>query len=593
MISAPHQTYDADIVIIGGGPAGSTVASYIRKFAPELSVLVLEKEKFPREHIGESQLPGISAILHEIGVWDKVEAANFPIKLGASYTWGRNADLWDFDFYPAEEFVDEPRPAQYKGQRLLTAFQVERDRYDDILLRHSESLGATVREETHVREVLRDGDRVTGLRLDDGSVVTGRHYVDASGHVGILRRGMGVESDAPDDLKNVAFWDYWDNAEWAVTIGVGGTRVQVRSLPYGWIWFIPVSPSRASVGLVCPSEYYKSTGLTPAEVYHKAINEQADIRHLLRDARSVGGKVYTTKNWSQLSDRLYGENWWICGEAAGFADPILAAGMTLAHGSARDLACTIMEIERGAEDAAWLRSWYDEKSRRNIDQHIRFAKYWYAANACFTDLQDYCRTIAKDAGLRLTPQQAWRWLAQGGFATENIHSVGFGSFDFGSAKGVIERLSGGKAKFVISQYNEFHLNLNNATEILLGNAREGRVDRVPCYRRADATLPNVGDWKVMIDLLRTESDLKTIYERLLRYASALPPAERSLAVFRHLQVLEAMVAEGWVLCKLNKKRPTMSLELGGRIIRDTEEARKALENAKGTISFNLPEVAPS
>jgi flavin-dependent dehydrogenase len=590
MISQPHDTVDVDVVIVGGGPAGSTASTLLRRYNPELSVLVLEKEKFPREHVGESQLPGISRILDEMGVWDKVEAAGFPIKIGGSYTWGRNNDVWDFDFYPAEEFIDEPRPARFKGQREHTAFQVERAIYDDILLRHAESEGTQVREQVMVREVMTEGDRITGLRLDDGTTVRARHYVDATGHVGLFRKALDIGSMAPKELRNVAFWDYWDNAEWAIKIGVGATRVQVRSLPYGWIWFIPLGPSRASVGLICPSDYYKDRGLSPKELYAAAIAEQPEVRHLLRDAHSTsGGEVLTTKNWSQLTDRLAGENWFICGEAAGFADPILAAGMTLAHNSARETAYCILQLEREGDRAEWVKNWYDEKNRRNIDQHIRFAKYWYAANGCFTDLQDHCADIAKESGLRLTPQQAWRWLAQGGFANQNVHTAGFGAFDLGSAKSLVERFSGGTSKFAISQYNEFELNLRAAEEIDIGEPHEGVIQRVRCYRRGEAILPQAGDWKNLIAILKTEKDLKNICDRVSQAVVGAAPGAKNAILFRHIQALEAMLSDGWVMGRVNRKRPTMRFEVGGRLIRSAKEARKAAENAKAEIVFNTPE----
>lgn len=569
-----------DTVIIGGGPAGSTIASLLKKYNPALRVLVLEKEKFPREHIGESQLPGISHILDEMGVWDKVEAANFPIKLGGNFTWGNKQDAWDLDFYPVEDFADEPRPAKFEGQRRHTAFQVERAIYDEILLRHAGSLGAEVREQTMVREVLREGDRVTGLRLDSGEVVTARWYADASGHAGIIRRAMGVESVVPESLKNIAIWQYWDNVEWAVRIGVGGTRISVRSLPYGWIWFIPLGPTRSSVGLVCPSSYYQQRGLSTEALYRAAIDDQPQIRGLMSRATPASG-VLTTKNWSQLSDRLVGENWLLCGESAGFADPILSAGMTLAHGSAREAAYMLLELDRGEHDPAWLRSVYDEKNRKSIRQHIQFAEYWYAANSRFTDLQDHCKAIARESGLRLTPQQAWRWLAQGGFAVEDIRQAGFGTFDVASAKAVIERLSGGKSDFALSRVNEFRLNLRDAERGWVAEYDNGRINRVECYRRGSAMLPVAGVFKGMLEILETNRDAETILHTLQRITAGSGPMQ-SVNIAKFIQALEVMLNDFWVIGTLNRKKPTMSIQSGGRLIRDFEASERALaeRNAK-------------
>lgn len=578
-----------DVAIIGGGPAGSTLSTLLLKYNPELRVLILEKEKFPREHVGESQLPVISGILDEMGVWDKVEAANFPIKLGATYTWGRNADIWNFDFFPAEEFVDEPRPAKFEGQRKYTAFQVERAIYDDILLRHAESMGAHVREETMVREIHREADRITGFELDSGEVITARHYVDGSGHVALLRRALGVEIDAPKALRNIAIWDYWNNAKWKVEIGVGGTRVQVRSLPYGWIWFIPLSPTRASVGFICPSDYYKQRGLSPKELYHEALSQQPEILGLLADASSdTGDEPLSTKNWSHLADRLVGENWWLCGEAAGFADPILAAGLTLTHGSAREVAYSILELERGELDPAWIKSRYDEKIRRSIRQHIRFAEYWYVSNGCFTELQDYCASIAKDAGLKLNPQQAWRWLAQGGFTNDDPRLASVGGFDIGSSRHLLERFLGRQSKFEITKFNEFKLNLANAEKTMVGVPENGRIEQVECYQRADRVLPLAGNYKLLVQVLEQQSDIKTIYQILLSQFSRAMHAEAvGAAVTGCMGNLEAMMADGWVVGSVNKKRPGWHIDTaGGRLMRSGDVADAALrERAKGTVRF--------
>src|SRR5690606_23674440 len=147
--------------------------------------------------------------------------------------------------------------------RRLTAFQVDRAVYDKILIDHAGEMGATVRQGTRVTKVETDGDRIIAVEVEGGERIAGRWFIDATGTVGLLRRAIGVEAVVTDELKNIAIWDYWRNAEWAVEIGVGATRVQVRSLPYGWIWFIPLGPDRTSIGLVTPSEHYRAQGMKP------------------------------------------------------------------------------------------------------------------------------------------------------------------------------------------------------------------------------------------------------------------------------------------------------------------------------------------
>ena len=294
-----------DVAIIGGGPAGSTAGSVLKTYRPDLRVAILEREAFPRDHVGESQLPAISDVLEEIGAWNKVEAAGFPIKIGATYRWGRTDELWDFEFLAGTSFTDEPRPARYEGQRRQTAFQVDRAIYDKVLLDHAASLGCEVRERTKVRQVPRAGDRVLGLDLESGETLEARWYIDASGDSGILRRALEVGVAAPTVLRNIAFWDYWQDAEWAVTLGEGGTRIQVLSLGWGWIWFIPISPTRTSIGLVLPSEYFKRSGKTKEELYAEAIAADPLVASLTKNAVREG-TVQSTRDWNFLADRVSG-----------------------------------------------------------------------------------------------------------------------------------------------------------------------------------------------------------------------------------------------------------------------------------------------
>ena len=577
---------DYDVVIVGGGPAGTTVGCLLKKYNPGLSVLILDKERFPRDHVGESQLPAVSVILDEMGVWDKIEAADFPIKIGASYTWGRDRDQWDFEFFQPERWVDEPRPAKFQGQRTYTAFQVDRAIYDDILLRHAESLGCEVREETTVTNVLIDGHRINGLKLSMGETVTGRYYFDASGNVGVLRKALNIPVVVVEELKNIAMWDYWEDAEWAVEIGTGVTRVQVRSLPYGWLWFIPLSPTRTSIGFICPYAHFQTMGKSLEEVYEQAVHEEPDIHRLVRHA-TPRGTVEACKDWSHYATELIGDNWFIVGEAAGFADPILAAGLTLHQASARDAAYTLLELERGELDANWLRERYEETNAVNLKQHIRFAEFWYASNGCFTDISEHCQTIAKDAGLNLSPTDAWRWLSRGGLINQSLASPSLGTFDLSSAKNLIGRFDkDGKqvSRITDGGFNVFQLNLKGAKKIKIGHLAGGRIEPIECFVRGNRRLPVYGHYKAMMQVLGKVSDLAQIVNTLRASYAAVPgatPTSVDINVSRAIQSLEAMSEDLWVTRKKNPKRPILEYNKKGGFIRSVEESKQAIENAPG------------
>ncbi|RYG34174.1 NAD(P)/FAD-dependent oxidoreductase, partial [bacterium] len=548
-----------DVAIIGGGPGGSTCGAFLKKYKPSLNVGIFEREIFPRDHIGESQLPVIGAILQELGVWDKIEAADFPIKVGGTYRWGNSDDLWDFHFLPNGVFHDEPRPAKFQGQRLETAFQVDRAIYDEILLNHARELGCEATEGIAVREILRDGDRITGLKLADGEEVQARHYVDASGHAGILRRAMGVGIEEPSALRNVAFWDYWQNAEWAVTLGVGGTRIQVMSVGYGWLWFIPLGPTRTSIGFVCPADYYKKSGKRPEELYLQAIQDEPRIRSLVA-AGEREGKFTTTKDWSFVSERMAGENWILVGEAAGFADPILSAGLSLTHASAREAAFTMLEIDRKG-DKKWLLSEYEGRNRRRVLQHIKFADYWYSANQHFSDLKEYTREIARDAGLELDAEKAFQWLGTGGFIEEDIGIGGFGTVSFNALHQIANRLSDEPSQSAAGGFNGFVLNFEGAKKVEVPHYEEGRVHPIPAYQRGAKILPLTGLIAWVVKSLehspRLDGALSYLSQTLPRVGIPFDPMVHGGV----LETLEALVRDGWVIGRRYKTGETLVGEI--------------------------------
>ena len=549
----------ANVAIIGGGPAGSTLGSLLKKYAPDLNVLILEREQFPREHIGESQLPPVSAVLDEMGCWDKVEAANFPIKIGGTFLWGKSSRLWDIQFIPPSEYKDQQRPAKFEGFRRLVAFQVERAIYDEILLRHASSLGCDVQERVRVVKVERNGDRITGLILDSGDTVHADYYVDCSGSAAIIRRTFDIGIDSPTQLRNVAIWSYWENPEWAREVGIGGTRIRIISFGFGWFWFIPLGRTRTSVGLVCPSHHLKSTGKPPEELYESYLPVDPTLQTLLTGAQRVSG-IQTARDWSFVADRTVGENWFLVGDSAGFADPILSAGLTLAQVAASELACTIVELYRRQHPAEWLKRYYDSNLRRRVRQHIRFADFFYAANGQFTELREHCAQIARESGLTLTPDEAWDWLSTGGFTNETIGRPGIAGFDLDSARQINDMLCGGSSRWAARDYNVFHLKLDGAVLDYVPAYNQGRVTRTPCYFRGEHRLPLTGVYGMLTQVLGRASAIEDILRDLIgALKSRYPVDQTKLFIRQAMQALEVLTREGWVEASVDPDRPRLML----------------------------------
>ena len=539
-----------DVAIIGGGPSGATVGCLIKKYMPHLNVVILEREKFPREHVGESLLPPSGRILNEIGVWEKVEAQNFPIKLGATLRWGTTQELFDFSFIPGQKFKEAPRPSPFEGQRTRTAFQVDRGIFDKILLDHAAACGCRVFEESRVVSVETNGNRVTGLEVESETFreprLTARYYVDASGVGGILRRALNVPVDSPTALKNIAIYDYWQNAAWAKQEGVDGTHIQIMSLGWGWLWFITIGKTRTSVGLVTSAEYFKKSGMTREEIYLRAVQEEPHIAELLVNAKREN-LLQADRDWSYVSQQVVGNNWFLAGDSSGFADPILSAGITLAMVGSRKVAYSIVELERKKLDPEWVKAEYQRTQKQNILNHIRFADYWYSANKMFTDLQEYCTEIAKDAGLSLSADEAFRWIGSGGFTddTWDPHPAA-GTYRISAVKRTVSRFSGQIAEWELGKYNCVELDLEGAELHRTASYREGNIKVVATYRRDNKTLFLDRMYSLILDALEEERDLQKVVALVTIKAKPYLLTSQSELNLHILEVLEAMITEGWI-----------------------------------------------
>ncbi len=236
MVKSEHTV---EVVVIGGGPAGSTSATMLARQG--VAVLLLERERFPREHVGESLLPASIPVLEELGVLPAVEAAGFLKKWGATMVWGTDPAPWSWYF-------------KETNQRNPHSYQVWRPQFDQLLLENSRAHGVDVREGHRVVEVLWENGKATGVRYhsDTGetAMVRCRYVVDASGQTGVLARDLKLRQWDPF-FQNLAVYGYFSGAQRLPS--PDETNIFIEAYPHGWLWSIPLHTGWTSVGAVVDS----------------------------------------------------------------------------------------------------------------------------------------------------------------------------------------------------------------------------------------------------------------------------------------------------------------------------------------------------
>lgn len=312
-----------DAIVIGGGPAGATASTLIAKDGH--SVLLLERERFPRYHIGESLLPStVHFVTALLGCYDEVLNANFMRKEGGIYRWGSNPEPWFFAF----------RERYHKANY---AFQVERSKFDHILLTNAKRCGVDVREEHRVTRALSEGERVVGVQFLDeagGEHTAHATYVlDASGQAGLLANRVG-KREYDEYFKHIAVYAYFNNGKRFPEPGRRGA-VLSAAFQHGWIWYIPINDTLTSVGAVLHRDQAAAIRAMGAEhALYSYIEVCPLIKEFLAEASRVTegpyGEVRTVRDYSYNNKQYWAPGCALIGDAACFIDPILASGVHLA-----------------------------------------------------------------------------------------------------------------------------------------------------------------------------------------------------------------------------------------------------------------------
>ncbi len=357
------ESTDFDLLVVGGGPGGSCAAAFARLRG--LSVCLLEKDEFPRFHIGESLLPMGNAVLKAAGAWPKLEAAGFVRKFGAEFMLADGSEGKEIVF--ADGCV-----AGLDG-----TFQVERARFDSILLEHARSLGAEVRTGCAVRTLEESRDRVkaTFLKGDGpGATVTGRWAIDASGRGNLLIAPVKRALEPPMFPRRAAVYGHFEGVQRAS--GPKGGNIIIVRLEDGWFWIIPISAERTSVGLVTSAEAIRR-GEGPESVFRETVAASARLRSLMDGSRPVM-PLRVTADYSYVRREFATPRVVLAGDAAGFYDPIFSSGVYISTHSAEVAVAAIARAHAAGRSLSRLeRRRYTRGLKDHCSVFVRLIETFY------------------------------------------------------------------------------------------------------------------------------------------------------------------------------------------------------------------------
>jgi len=356
---------DCDVVVIGGGPAGSSAGAWLAKAG--LKVVLIEKEKFPRFCIGESLLPHGNDLLKETGVWSKLESAGFLKKYGAEFSTGEgdlNHRLWFADNLTEDH--------QY-------TYQVDRASFDKLLLDHARELGCIVFEETRATVV----DRIDSQAMRVGCVGPDGEFsvqcpwlIDASGRSAFAGSRVGLKRRATQKTRRVAVYAHFSGARRHEGMAEG--HISIVRLAGGWFWMIPLANDRMSVGLVLPSSNFRGMEKAKMErVFNEAIEATPAVAERLTGAKRLTPLAatgdYSWRHASFATKRIL-----LTGDAAGFVDPIFSSGVMLAMQSALHASKLVLRAHKqGRSLQLWERILYTRRMGSWMKRYSRLIRAFY------------------------------------------------------------------------------------------------------------------------------------------------------------------------------------------------------------------------
>ncbi|URN00821.1 tryptophan 7-halogenase [Actinomadura madurae] len=374
MSSSTAESFD--IVVIGGGPGGSTVSTLTAKQGHR--VLLLERDTFPRYQIGESLLPATAhGIARLLGVDEELRSAGFTRKKGGTFRWGSNPEPWTFSFAVSPKLAG---PTSF-------AYQVERMKFDQILLDNARRHGVEVREASTVIGVLEDEGRIGGVRYVDADghehTVESAFVVDASGNTGRTYRHVGGERRYSEFFRNLALFGYFEGGKRLPAPNSG--NILSAAFEDGWFWYIPLSPTLTSVGAVVHRDAASKVQGDREAALNRLIEACPLIKEYLAGARRVTsgpyGELRVRKDYSYCNTRFWRPGMVLVGDAACFVDPVFSSGVHLATYSGLLAARSVNSCLAGTVGEKEAFQEFERRYRREYGVFYEFLVSFYGMQA--------------------------------------------------------------------------------------------------------------------------------------------------------------------------------------------------------------------
>jgi flavin-dependent dehydrogenase len=374
MISNTADT-NWDAIIIGGGPSGASAAAMLAGQGHR--VLVLEREKFPRYHVGESMIPFTYGPLERLGLIPKMKGSAFQKKFSVQFTQPNGQASQPFYFF-----------TRYDKETVAQTWQVLRSEFDEMLLNHARERGAEVMEEVAVRELVRQGETVLGVKAirKDGRLMEFRAPVtlDCSGKESFAAVRNGWRAKDPY-LNKVAVWSYYEGSKREQGIDEGQTTVAM--IPdKGWFWHIPQHNDMVSVGVVAEGKYLARGGVKePKAIFDREVEENLWIKDHLSVGKQVG-PYYLTSEYTHHSRHCYSPGLLLVGDAFCFLDPVFSSGLLLALKSGVMASDAVHEALVARDFSPERFTDYGVALRRSIENMRKLVYAFYNPDFSFKDV---------------------------------------------------------------------------------------------------------------------------------------------------------------------------------------------------------------